>query len=223
MEHCPRDCDVGQRICKDNTTSKPPRWRLHTLNSRPLPFEPLSLVVYICLKNFLFLLYDGLYLGFAMGSPMSDFLLQTVLFHVAFLMSGRFCCCGGYCCYSLTASQKRSLMMMRWTEWIQLRFRKIPLSTQSTGQRMLRNVLVSILAHPPMRLHGNYCCDYTQAWHIWDIDISCSLYSCNKPTKALLNIRKQHRPTSCNIVRRLHDDHVDFWPCQTYQPEWLFA
>ena len=79
----------------------------------------------------MFLLYDGLYLGFAMGSPMSDFLLQTGLFHVAFLMSGRFYCCGGYCCYSLTASQKRSLMMMRWTEWIQLRFRKIPLSTQS--------------------------------------------------------------------------------------------
>ena len=26
--------------------------------------------------------------------------------------------------------------------------------------------LVSILGHPPMRLHGNYCCDYTQAWHI---------------------------------------------------------
>ena len=48
------------------------------------------------------------------------------------------------------------LVMMKWTEWIQLRFRKILLSKQSTGHRMLRNVLLSILAHPPMQLHGNY-------------------------------------------------------------------
>ena len=136
-------------------------------------------------------------------------------------MLGSFCCCGGYSCYSLTASQKRSLM--RCTEWIQLRFRKIPLSTQSTGHRMLCNVLVSILAHPPMQLHGNYSCNYTQAWHIWDIDISSSFYSSNKPTETLSNIRKQHRPTTCNTVRRLHDDHVDLAPAKHTSPsDYLF-
>lgn len=63
--------------------------------------------------------------------------------------------------------------------------------------------------------------------------VSCSLYSSNKPTETLSNIRKQHSPRrlilqanqsrACHTLRRLHHDHVDLCPCQTYQPKGLFA
>ena len=146
---------------------------------------------------------------------MLDCRFQRVLFHVAFPMSGRFCCCWGDIFHSLMASQRRSLMMMMM---IQFRFPKIPLSTQSTGPLTTTQCPAF---HPGsssdaatwqllLRLHTGLA----HLRHRYFV----SSYSHNKPTETPLNIRKQHCPTSCNTVRLYHN-HVDLYPCQINQPE----